>query len=125
VQDPIYKEVNVEARLFLRQGHSPAAVRERVQRNLETLFQLTRDNGTPNDQVDFGFNIKDAEGQPAGEVTWSDVFNAIRDTEGVRKLGDGHGDLKLNGVPTDVPLDVKEFPVLGTVTLLDESGRLL
>jgi hypothetical protein len=125
VQHPVYKVIDVEARLFLRQGHSPTAVRKRVQQNLETLFQLTRNDGTPNGQVDFGFNIKDADGQPAGEVAWSDVFNAIRDTDGVRKLGGGRGDLKLNGVPADVPLGVKEFPVLGTVTLLDETGGIL
>ena len=125
VQDPVYKDINVEARVFVGRGYSPATVRDRVQRNLERMFQLTLDDGTPNDQVDFGFNIKDAEGQPAGEVAWSDVFNAIRDTEGVRKLGDGHGGLNLNGVPADVPLGVKEFPVLGSVTLLDETGGSL
>ena len=61
----------------------------------------------------FGFNIKDADGNPAGEVALSDVFNVIRDTAGVRKIGDRHGDLKLNGLPADVKLGIKEFPILG------------
>jgi len=125
VQDPVYKEISIEARLFLRQGHSPEAVRERVIRNLEGMFQVTRNDGTPNASIDFGFNVKDGDGQPAGEVAWSDVFNVVRDTEGVRKVGDGHGDLKLNGAPADVLLGVKEFPILGTVTLFDESGEVL
>lgn len=70
--------------------------------------------------------VKDADGNPSGEVAWSDVFNVIRDTEGVRKIGDLHGDLKLSGLPADVKLAIKEFPVLGTVTLVNgDTGGVL
>ena len=34
--------------------------------------------GTPNPDIDFGFNVRDVEGNPAGEIAWSDVFNVIR-----------------------------------------------
>jgi hypothetical protein len=43
-------------------------------------------------------------GNPVGEIAWSDVFNVIRDTEGVRKIGDRQGDLKLNGLAADIEL---------------------
>jgi hypothetical protein len=33
--------------------------------------------------------VKDANGDPAGEVAVSDVFNVVRDVVGVRKIGDG------------------------------------
>jgi hypothetical protein len=90
------------------------------------MFRVSEPDGTPNQFVDFGFNIKDADGNPAGEVSWSDVFNVIRDTEGVRKLGDLHGDLKLSGFPADVRLAIKVFPVLGTVTLVNgDTGGVL
>jgi hypothetical protein len=70
--------------------------------------------------------IKDADGNPVGEIAWSDVFNVIRDTDGVRKIGDRQGDLKLNSLPADIRLGIKEFPVLGTVTLIDgDTGGLL
>ena len=44
----------------------------------------------------------------------------------MRKIGDRHGDLKLNGLPADVNLAIKEFPLLGTVTLVDgDTGGYL
>ncbi len=126
VQSPVYRNIDVEARIYLRQGHAPAAVRDRVKANLAAMFQVTNMGGTPNPLVDFGFNIKDADGNPVGEIAWSDVFNVIRDTPGVRKIGDRTGDLKLNGLPADVKLGIKEFPLLGNVTLVDgDTGGLL
>jgi len=126
VQNPVYKKVDIEARIYLRQGHAPATVRERIKTNLTAMFRVSEADGTPNPLVDFGFNVKDADGNPAGEVAWSDVFNVIRDTEGVRKIGDLHGDLKLSGLPADVKLAIKEFPVLGTLTLTNgDTGGVL
>ncbi len=148
VQSPVYKNVDVEARIYLRQGHAPDSVRDRVKANLEAMFRVSAPDGTPNPLVDFGFyrtvrsaaeysevdehaeggavHIKDADGNPVGEIAWSDVFNVIRDTEGVRKIGDRHGDLKLNGLPADIKLGIKEFPLLGNVTLTDgDTGGLL
>ena len=90
------------------------------------MFRIELPDGTPNPDIDFGFNVRDAEGNPAGEIAWSDVFNVIRDTDGVRKLGDGPFDLKLNGLPSDVKLGLKEFPVLRRVTLTDgDTGVIL
>ena len=126
VQNPVYKKIDIDARIYLRQGHSAATVRERVKTNLAAMFRVSDADGTPNPLVDYGFNVKDADGNPAGEVAWSDVFNVIRDTEGVRKIGDLHGDLKLSGLPADVKLAIKEFPVLGTVRLVNgDTGGVL
>ncbi len=119
VQDPLYRVIDVDARVFLRQGTDAIAVREQVRANLQRLFRVSEPDGTANQLVDFGFNVKDATGNPAGEVAWSDVCNAIRDTAGVRKLGDGAFDLRLNGLPEDVRLRPHEFPALGAVVLLD------
>ena len=176
VQSPVYKNVDVEARIYLRQGHAPSTVRDRVKANLEAMLRpafgsavlrtrpsgsrpvsslrseavvrVSEPDGTPNPLVDFGFyrtvrsaaeysevdehaeggavHIKDADGNPVGEIAWSDVFNVIRDTEGVRKIGDAPGDLTLNGLPADIKLGIKEFPLLGNVTLTDgDTGGLL
>ena len=101
-------------------------MRERIKTNLTAMFRVSEADGTPNPLVDFGFNVKDVDGNPAGQVAWSDVFNVIRDTEGVRKIGDLHGDLKLSGLPADVKLAIKEFPLLGNVTLIDgDTGSFL
>ena len=88
VQSPVCKNVDVEAHIYLRQGYAPATVRDRVKANLEAMFRVSEPDGTPNPLVDFGFNIKDQGGNPVSEIAWSDVFNVIRDTEGVRKIGD-------------------------------------
>ncbi len=126
VQDPRYRVIDVAARLFLRQGYAGSEVRDRVRANLAAYFRVSQPDGTPNPLVDFGFNLKDVEGNAVGEIAWSDIFNVIRDTPGVRKMGDARLDLTLNGLPADVKLDVREFPVLGTVTLRDgDTGELL
>ena len=126
VQDPVYRPVDVVARIFLRQGATPGVVRDRVRASLAEMFRITSADGTPNASIDFGFNVRDADGNPAGEVAWSDVLDVIHDTEGVRKLGDGPFDLKLNGLPADVKLARKDFPALRAVTLIDgATGALL
>ena len=54
------------------------------------------------------------------------MFNTIRDTPGVRKLGAGPHDLKLNGLATDVRVGLAQFPTLGEVVLRDgATGGLL
>jgi len=126
VQDPVYRPLDVAVRIFLRQGHAPAEVRDRIRSNLATHFRVSEPDGTPNPRVDFGLNVKDAEGNPAGEVAWSDVFDVIRDTPGVRKIGDSRLDLTLNGLPADVRLGVREFPVLRNVQLRNgDTGELM
>jgi hypothetical protein len=126
VQDPVYKEIDVESRIYLRQGYDPISVRERVKERLAEWFRISDPDGTPNLNIDFGFNVKDVNGNPVGEIALSDIFNVIRDTEGVRKIGDKHGDLKLNGLPADVPLRIQELPILGDISLLDgDQGRYL
>jgi hypothetical protein len=126
VQDPVYRPVDIEARVFLRQGASAGETRDRIRRNLTEMFRIELPDGTPNLAIDFGFNVRDSEGNPAGEIAWSDVFNVIRDTQGVRKLGDGPYDLKLNGLPSDVKLGLKDFPVLRAISLIDgDTGALL
>ena len=126
VLDPVYRRLDIAARVFLRQGYSAATVRERIRQDLAEYFRVSESDGTPNPRVDFGFNLKDAEGNPVGEIAWSDVFNVIRDADGVRKIGDSPGDLTINGFPADLRLDVREFPVLGSITLFNGStGGLL
>ena len=97
-----------------------------VRTNLATFFAPEKDDGTINERIDFGFNIKDADGFPSGEIPFSDVFNVVRDTAGIRKIGDGLSDFLLNLVRGDVTILNREFPKLGTVTLRDgDTGQLI
>ena len=126
VQEPLYRTVDIDARIFLKPGVPGVVVRERIRSWLDEMFRLANFDGTANTQVDFGFNLRAAETTLHGEVAWSDVFNTIRDTPGVRKIGAGPHDLKLNGLATDVRIGLAEFPMLGDITLCDgTTGGLL
>ncbi len=127
VRDPVYKRVDLKARLFLLPGQRPDVVRDRVRARLTDFFRVTLADGTPNTNVNFGYAVRDAQGDTRAELAYSDLFNVIRDTPGVRKLGDHSGDLLLNGLPADVKLRIYEFPVLGpNIVLVDgETGLVL
>ena len=124
VQDPIYKPVNVRARVFLRPGHTGTTVREAIRARLRAFFALGLADGTDNPRVAFGYHLTRSTG--AAELAWSDLFDVVRDTPGVRKLGDARADFLLNGLPADVALHQREFPVLGHVELVDgDTGATL
>lgn len=126
VQNPAYLTLDVAATVFLRQGANATAVKLAIQKALSEFFAVSLPDGTPNSNVDFGFNQKDSAGNPSGEVALSDVFNVVRDVPGIRKIGDGPDDFLLNGAREDVLIDVREFPTLGQITLLNgETGLAL
>lgn len=131
VAGPIYKTIDVAATVYLRQGSNAATVRAAILENLASYFAITTpdpDTGdlVPNPLIDFGYNFKDESGNPAGEIPFSDIFNVVRDTSGVRKIGDKFEDFLLNGTDRDVELPIAEFPILGTVTLTNgDTGLVL
>jgi phage-related baseplate assembly protein len=105
-----YKPVDVVAQVFVSSTADPWTVRERVRARLQALF------APDSAAMGFGFQIQ--------EVAWSKVADVIHDTPGVRKLGAAQ--VRLNGQPQDVALQVFEFPVLGQVVLLDgDHGGIL
>lgn len=119
VQGAAYLVVNVRARIFLAKGAVPATVKAAVVASLGAFFAVEDDEGTPNPLIDFGFNYKDANGDPDGFLALSDVFNVVRDTVGVRKVDPSDNGFQLNGLPTDLAIENKQFPKLGTITLID------
>lgn len=116
VLPPVYKEIDIEATIWLREGYVPSAVKAAILANLEDYFEPMLASGAPNPNVDFGYYYKDQDGIPAGEIPWSDVFNVIRDTTGVRKL---EHTLKLNGITDDVTIASWEFPALGDLLVVN------
>lgn len=119
VRDPEYLTVDVQATVFLSAGQTASIVAARIRSNLETFFAVENTDGSPNANVNFGYYMQDENGDPVNEIAWSDVFNVVRDTTGVRKIGDTLGSFLLNGERSDVTIGVQEFPVLGTVTLIN------
>jgi hypothetical protein len=114
---PRYRVVDLAARLTLRAATAPADVGRRLRDRLAAFFAPSLPDGTPNPDVDFGFHLR-VDGALDGRLAWSDLANLVLDTPGVRKLAAGAVDLTLSGEPADVPLAIREFPVLGDVVLI-------
>ncbi len=121
-----FTTINVSTRIFLALGASSVAVAAAVLENLRDFFAVLLEDGTLNPAVDFGANIKDNAGTIVAEVAWSDVFNAIRDTTGVRAVDPGPVGLLLNSLRDDVAVGALKFPLLGTVAIIDaDTGSTL
>lgn len=125
VSDPDYKTIDVYSVVHLAEGadldpNSSAYAGDSIRADLETFFAINdAETGEPNGEIGFGFEYKDRLGNPDPSLPLSSVRDVVRDNPNVRKLGDGPSDFLLNGIARDVDLEVREFPQLGTVTLID------
>lgn len=119
VQNPLYLPINFSAVVFPRQGVTGVQARADIVAALSAYFAVSNADGTPNPKVDFGFNIKNALGQPQGSIAYSDLFDIIKDVTSIRKIGDGPTDYLVNGTRLDVPIANNQFPTLGTVSLVN------
>jgi len=119
----VYETVDVNCTIWLREGFVPSEVKASIADNLEDYFEPMLASGEANPNVDFGYYYKDSTGAPAGAIPWSDVFNVIRDTTGVRKL---EHTLQLNGVTDDVQINNWGFPAMGALVVIngDTAGAI-
>lgn len=118
VQSALYTSVNVSTRVHFARGYLPGRVAALISARVAEFFAERNTDGSRNDNVDFGYYLD-------GAIAWSDVFNVIRDTEGVRKVDDGLGNLVLNGASDDLTISLEKFPVLGTVDVIDAATGVL
>jgi hypothetical protein len=114
-----YLTVNVQTVVYRRAGFSAAAVKASVTEALEALFAIQLEDETPNPDINFGYYFQDEDGEPTGLLAWSDIFDAIRDASGVLRVDPSATGLLLNEVRSDVAIESIQFPVLGTVTIID------
>lgn len=121
-----FKTVDVYARIRLATGQNATTVKSRIETNLQNFFAIEDSDGIANEAMGFGYDFKEDESDNVGQLPLSDVFNVVRDTEGVRKIIASVSSFTLNGEYSDVELLLREFPQLGTVTLInDETGAAL
>lgn len=132
IQGASYLVVNVTARIYLANGAVAATVKAAAVAALGEFFAPTitdeddEDFGAPNPLINFGWHMKDVDGNPAGSLALTDVQNVVRDTIGIRKLEAGANGFLLNGANADLPILDRQFPKLGTVTLINaDSGATL
>lgn len=117
VMSAVYKVVNIAAVVYC--GGSHATVRAQVEAALSEHFAPTNADGSQNDAIMFGAQMLNADGQPDPRVAWSDVFDLVRDCAAVRRIDPGVTGFLVNGYRQDVVLEPREFPQLGTITLID------
>lgn len=110
-----FKSVNVVATVFPA-SDAPADLGQKLYDALADFFAVELADGSPNPAIQFGYYAN-------AELPWSDVFNVIRDVQGVRKVE--YNGLTLNGSVADVSVKVWELPKLGTVSLHDDRGNPL
>lgn len=136
VLSAVWRNVVVDTRIAIRRGYTPAAVGAAVRAALYDFFAAQLSNGLDNPDIDFGANLRDANGTIVGELPWSDIFNVVRDVDGVRKVDEGNRGLLLStstvtstsssSTRQSVYLLPIEFPRLAGVAITDlESGAVL
>lgn len=120
VESASYLTVDVAATVYFGTASRRATVTA-INQALTEYFQITNDDGTPNELVKFGFKYGGDYSLPM-----SDIFCEVESVEGVRKIGARDVDFLLNAAHDDVPLQFFEFPVLGTVTITDgDTGQIV
>ncbi len=115
----IPETINITARIKLQTGANAADTLTAITRNLQDFFAPQNADGTENSQIDFGFNYRDADDDLDNRLAWSDLFNAVRDADGVRSV-DRDTFLPVD----DVVIPVNAFPVLGTITVINDATGL-
>lgn len=122
VSGAVYLTVNIDTTVWFKPGVSTTAakqaVRDAIVANLVTAFDPAN---ADNVGIDFGYNLRDENDDPAGSIAWSDLFDVVRDTTGVRKIDAGDGGLLLNGASEDLVIQNRQYPILGTVIVRDGS----
>jgi hypothetical protein len=120
----VYLAVDFQVKVFKRKGRTGAQVKAAILAAIAGYFRLYNTDGSKNTLIDFGYYIQDVDGEPAGSIPFSDMFNLIRDVDGVARIGDGSADFLVNGLRKDVTISARAFPKAGTVVIVDGDTGL-
>lgn len=123
VQDPVYLTVNLQLKVYPSATADLDASSANYLGTLVTaayteFFALDNSDGTKNTKIDFGFNYKNETGGAANELALSALQAVAEQLDGVRKLGDKSTDFQVNNEHADLAIGAREFPQLGTVTVI-------
>lgn len=122
----IYAPVNISATIFVANGYTKSSVKAQIVERLREFFAVTDSNGVVNEQITFGLKYKSERGQAVPSIALSDIYNVVRDTAGVRKIGTTSSDFTLGGQHADFALSYFDFPTLGDILIRDgDTGAIL
>jgi hypothetical protein len=123
-QAATFKDLNITVRITKNSNYTGAQARVTIEDSLQQLFAVATDALVANSNIDFGFKLLDANGDPDYLIAWSKVRNSVYNSAGVRDIPPSDIDFLINGSRSSYTLQPHEFPRLGTITIydLDESG---
>lgn len=142
VMDPWYLDVSIYAKVFFSGTAKKTVAKASILSNLAAFFALQKTdslgNVIDNPTSNFGYYQQDSDGTPTGVLNYSDLFDVVADTLGVRKIGGNPEDFLLSSsivntqgttaletnVHKDLALNQRYFPRLATVTLVDGDTGL-
>lgn len=120
VYDAVYLPVDVRATVYFTADADPETVVDLINDRLTEFFAIQNADGTKNENVLFGLEyLSGRSDSEVPEIPLSDIYNVVRDTPGVRKIGDRQSDFTLNTLHSDVAITHVQFPTLGTVVIVD------
>ena len=126
VRPASYKVINVYANVFLRKGAVQSVVLAAINAAFASYFAILVPASTTgfvggglvrNPRLNFGYYLQDADGEPTGHLPFSDLYDLLHDVVGVREIGASQGEFTLDGSTGNVPIELWDFPQLGTVTI--------
>lgn len=118
-----FRDITIRVKIYKASGYAAATVKANIVASLQKLFAVADDERAPT-AINFGYKLLDADGNPDYKLAWSNIFNAINDTVGVREISYVNDNLLLNDIRMSVVLTPAEFPRLSTITVydMDNSG---
>jgi hypothetical protein len=119
VQAVTYFDLDFVVWAWPKEGTTAVQMKANILADLDDFFEPMLASGAPNPGVGFGFEYKDEDGEPTGEIPLSDLMNVVRDATGVRKIGAGLTEFTVNGLHVDVEIPLYQFPARGTLTVID------
>lgn len=140
-----YIDVAVRAVAYLTKeaastAANKSAVKAAADAALAEFFRPKSADGTKNSRIDFGYYLRvNKVVETDGEIPLSDLMNAVRDVEGVRKVGRNDSDFTITtetvtpalvtssvqtAVHEDVRVDDTWFPRYNGLTLIDGDTGL-
>lgn len=104
--DPSYNTIDVTCDVKAKTGFTNSQIEANINTALNDYFALLDDEGAPNLNVDFGANLID------NLIPFSDLISVVAGAPGVQRVDEDAF------LPADnVPIALREFPELGTVTV--------
>jgi hypothetical protein len=114
-----YLTINIVARVRLKQGANESTVAAAIRAHLADRFAVVDEDGRQNEDLAFGYEMKDELGSVWNRLPWSDLFGVVLGTAGVRSV-----DEDVFEPYDDVEIPMNSLPALGTVTLINDRTGL-